>query len=353
MSIVKRGKYWHIDVVLPSGERHRESTKTQDKKLAQELHDRVKARLWEEKRLGVKPEYRWEEAVERYLDEIKVDGLSDDTIRNYRTQLDWWGKEYFAGKNLSEIRKGTIMEGVYRIAKQRKQSTANRYLAPIRAMLYRAAHKWEWLDKAPNKFEQFDESQFERARALAPDEISRLSAELPVHQREMFLFSVATGLRQANVRGLRWTWVDLATRLLRVPANEFKNRRELAIPLTDFAISVLRRQIGKHNAFVFTYNGAPVSEVNTRAWRKALQRAGITDYRNHDNRHTWAHSLRKAGVDLADIQDLGGWRDGKMVRRYATPDMETLAQKAAKIETVLTQTRHSPELRVVGGDATA
>lgn len=356
MSIVKRkgSEYWYIDLEKPDGSRHRESTGTKDRRLAQQYHDRLKAKFWEVEKLGARQEYLWESAVERFLAEIKVDGLSDDTIRNYGQHLEWWGEQYFKGKDLSEVTKGKVMEGVYKLALDRKQSTANRYLSTIRAMLYRADTVWEVVD-APSKFKQFDESQFERNRALTPEEIARLAKELPEHQRDLFEFSIATGLRQANAKLLEWAWLDMAQRVLRVPKDKFKNRTELLIPLNESAMLVLRRKIGQHSTFVFTYRGAPVEQVNTKAWRAALQRAGITDYRWHDNRHTWAHQSRRAGVGLDDLQDLGGWKDPKMTRRYATPDLESLREKARKLDAVLATThqRHSPELKVVGGTASA
>lgn len=342
MSLVKRGNVWHVNIRKPDGSRDRHSCGTGDKQKAREYHDRLVAQYWEEARYGAKPQRRWEEAVARYLSECRVEGLATSTLRNYEKQLQWWGGEYFAGKNLTEVSKGRIMEGVYKIAEKSSQATANRYLAPIRSMLYRAAGNWEWLDKAPTKFAQFDESRSARTRALSPEEIQRLAAELPNHQRAMFLFAVATGLRQANVKRVRWAWIDLQTRLLRVPAEEFKNRRELTIPLNESAVVILRGELSKHPEFVFTFAGSPVKTVNTRAWRHALQRAGIADYRWHDNRHTWAHSLRREGVGLEDIQDLGGWRDAKMVRRYATPDMNALAAKARVIDSVLAQAEHTP-----------
>lgn len=40
-----------------------------------------------------------------------------------------------------------------------------------------------------------------RIRSLSREQFSRLLAELPPHLADMAQFSVATGLRQANVRG--------------------------------------------------------------------------------------------------------------------------------------------------------
>jgi integrase len=93
---------------------------------------------------------------------------------------------------------------------------------------------------------------------------------------------------------------------------------------------VIRRQIGKHPDFVFTYGGRPIKSVNTKAWRGALKRAGISNYRNHDNRHTWATRHRKAGTSVPELQALGGWKSS-MVERYAHFAAAHLAVAAERV----------------------
>jgi hypothetical protein len=48
----------------------------------------------------------------------------------------------------------------------------------------------------------------------------------------------------------------------------------------------VQRQKGKHFTKVFTFEGEPVRQVSTKAWKKALRRAGIEDFRWHDLWHT-------------------------------------------------------------------
>ena len=48
------------------------------------------------------------------------------------------------------------------------------------------------------------------------------------------------------------------------------------------ALAVVRAQMGKNETFVFTYKGNPVEWANNTAWRNALKRADIKDFRWHD-----------------------------------------------------------------------
>jgi integrase len=74
------------------------------------------------------------------------------------------------------------------------------------------------------------------------------------------------------------------------------------------------------------FNGKPIGQVNTEAWRKALKRAGIADFRWHDLRHTWTSWHVQAGTSLHVLQELGGWSDFKMVQRYAHMAPEHLSR---------------------------
>jgi integrase len=72
-------------------------------------------------------------------------------------------------------------------------------------------------------------------------------------------------------------------------------------------------------------------------WKAALEKAGITDFRWHDLRHTWASWLRQDGETLDRIQELGGWEDESMVRRYAHLDVSHLSSSARRLERMVTR----------------
>ena len=90
---------------------------------------------------------------------------------------------------------------------------------------------------------------------------------------------------------------------------------------------------GKHPDRVFTFKGRPIAQVNTRAWRNALKRAGIENFRWHDLRYVWVTWHVMAGTTMAELQELGAWKSALMVKRYAHFAPEQLRAAAAKLAT--------------------
>ena len=174
-----------------------------------------------------------------------------------------------------------------------------------------------------------------RIRSLSREEYERLISELPKHLADMAQFLVATGLRQANVTGLRWKQISLERRHLWVSGGEHKNGRPHSVPLNESAIVVLQRRQGDHPTRVFTYESNPIFQVNTKAWRNALLRAGIHDFCWHDLRHTFATWYREAGTPTHELQRLGGWKTQSMVERYAHVAPEGLQFAASRLDGML------------------
>jgi integrase len=330
MSLFKRkdSPNWWVKLTPRNGRAIQQSTGTPDKVKAQEYHDKLKASLWDRERLGIKPSRSWREAVVRWLEETSEKA----THKEDKKKLIWL-HPFLGDLNLDQVTSDVIDQIRSAKLKEASKGTTNRYLALVRAILIRARDEWEWVDKVP-KIRLFKETM-NRERSLTVEQAGRLLDELPIHQRDMVLFSLATGLRQGNVLNLDWSQVNLDQCHAWIPGWQSKNRRPIAVPLNDAALSVLRRQIGKHPDRVFTYAGKPLTVANTRSWRAALVRAGIENFRWHDLRHTWATWQRQAGTPTHELQRLGGWRTGAMVERYAHLAPESLATAAARLDSVL------------------
>lgn len=325
MSLYKRkgSPYWWVRFTH-NGRRVQQSAGTADKAKAEQYHDRLKSSLWEQDRLGVKPSRNWNEAVVKWLHETSHKATHANDIAKLR-----WLDKYLGGRPLGQITRDEI--GRIGDIKVRESSgaTANRTLALIRAILRRACYEWEWIDKAP-KVRMFKERK-RRVRWITRVEAERLLSFLPAHQADMARLALCTGLRQSNVAGLEWSQIDMQRRVAWVHPDQAKARKAIPVPLNDEAVEVIRRQLGKHQIRVFTFKGEPLCTINTRAWKRALRKAGITEFRWHDLRHTWASWHVQAGTPLHELQELGGWESAEMVRRYAHLAPEHLAIAAARI----------------------
>ncbi|MCW9053719.1 MAG: tyrosine-type recombinase/integrase [Motiliproteus sp.] len=257
-----------------------------------------------------------------------------------------WLDQFLRDKYLDEIDRDLIDE-IGRIKRDESSpSTANRYFSLIRAMLRMARDEWDWIDKVP-RFRLYREPQ-KRVRWLEPKEAQRLLHELPPHLKAMATFSLATGLRQRNVSYLRWEQVDLERGMAWIFADQSKSRKAFAVPLNEDARSVLIQQQGQHPDYCFTYQGEPVDRTTTKAWYNALKRAGISNFRWHDLRHTWASWHVQNGTSLNELMELGGWSSFEMVLRYAHMAGDHLKQAACHVEgTILTHSGYKKGLRLV------
>lgn len=170
---------------------------------------------------------------------------------------------------------------------------------------------------------------------LTRQQADRLIEELPRHLADMAVFTLATGLRRANVTGLQWSQIDLRARLAWIHPDQAKARKAIVVPLNDDAIKVISAKKGKHQQFVFTYKGNRIVQASTAAWYKGLDRAGITNFRWHDLRHTWASWHVQGGTPLFALQELGGWESAEMVRRYAHLSAAHLATYADKLTSIM------------------
>ncbi|WP_231937761.1 MULTISPECIES: tyrosine-type recombinase/integrase [Burkholderia] len=315
------------------------STGTRDKAQAQEFHDRLKVDLWNQARLGTKPRHSWNDAVVRYVGERA--GLA--SLETSKIHLRWLDR-HLSGVALADIDRNRIdaialakrqeprtvrtRHGIVETDRAVSDGTVRRVIGVLKSVL-NAAVEWEWLERAPVTKRAKIVSK--RIRWLTPAEAERLLAELPAHLADMARFSLETGLRRANVTGLRWSQVDLARRVAWIHPDQAKARKAITVPLSDTAIAVLRRQRANPRApacadSVFTYRGKPVYQTATAAWAKALQRAGLSDFRWHDLRHTWASWHVQRGTPLQVLKELGGWETMEMVQRYAHLSADHLAQ---------------------------
>ncbi|NBI43672.1 tyrosine-type recombinase/integrase [[Haemophilus] felis] len=280
---------------------------------------------WRVHKLGERPQYSWQEAVVQWLEEKPTRKQDRNMIYGLR-----WLDKYLGDKKLIEIDRNLIRFIQSEKAKEGvKNRTINAVLQQIRVVL-RAAVEWDWLDKCP-AIKLLPEPK-RRVRWLSEAEELRLMQELPEHLKPIVQFAILTGLRMSNITQLKWSQIDLQKKHAWISSEQSKTGNSISIPLNDKAIEVIIAQFGKHKENVFTYKGKPVLIANTRAFRAALKRAGIENFRFHDLRHTWATRHVMSDTPLYVLQELGGWSKADTVRKYAHLSSKHLKNYADNVQ---------------------
>ncbi len=193
-----------------------------------------------------------------------------------------------------------------------RTKSINNALQVVRRILNLAARSWRdehgltWIETAP-LITMLPVRDARKPYPLDWDEQRKFYQRLPGHLARMALYKVNTGTREQEVCQLRWDWEvtvpKLKTSVFIVPGNIVKNREDRLIVHNDIAQSVIEAVRGKHDTFVFTYQGRPLKKMNNTAWKHAWKAVGlpVSDaYLRgpHNLKHTLGRQLCAAGVPL-------------------------------------------------------
>jgi integrase len=305
--------YWYVTKL-------RVSTKTSNRKRAEEFARKALEAYWREEALGEHIK-TWRDLVPAWLDSKahKRSLARDEFIISDATQ---WFRNRLSIDNSGALRLVDITAELVRdygafVKARASASTANRHLATLRALL-RMAHRYDWITKCP-PIELYPVTK-DAPRWLNHEEFDRVAAHLPEVARDMATIALQTGMRFSNVAGLRWDWISADGAVAVVPATVTKTARTYTIPLSTKARAVIERRrqaLPREAQYVFPRDDEDAPYASIRYWwDKACKRSGI-DCRFHDLRHSWASLHMKNGTPDRVIQEMGGWSSPAMLQNYA------------------------------------
>lgn len=209
---------------------------------------------------------------------------------------------------VEDVDDSTIDEFVQeRIAAGAGPYAINRALAVWRRVHNLSRKRWKQ-PVQPIDWSEFLNKEHKRVRALTMAEAQALVAP-PMHEDFAWpiRWSLLTGCRRNETYSLEWAKIDLAAGKAVVIA---KGGREHTVWLSPGAIELLH-EIPRRGRYVFRHGN------RRKEFAKALERAGITDFRWHDLRHTFATWMRQKGVALEVVQRALGHADLATTERYA------------------------------------
>lgn len=333
MSLYRRPDtpHWWVRFQI-DGREIRLSSGTENRAAAQEFEAVTRTRAYRQIRLGERAAYPWKSATKRWLTDTRKRTAAKD-----RTIIAWFSAQLDPTTTVQDITREVIDQLRALKAEETSESTADRYMALLRAILKKCADDWGTLDKAP-KVPMYRPEPGE-PRWLTPAEFQRLEAELPEHLKVAARFAVLTGLRMRAMLSLDWKRVTLDRARIWITAADMKGKVTHGLPLSPDSVEVLRGLDARRKSFgpclphgpVFTWNGKPIGDCNTKAFQDAVTRAGIGPLRWHDFRHTWASWAIQEGATLHQVMQLGGWKSLTMVMRYGHLAPDHLAEAAGRV----------------------
>jgi integrase len=211
-------------------------------------------------------------------------------------------------------------KGSERNGKKWKPATFNRYKALL-SMVYRQGIKNGKITVNPaREVERRRENNLRDRYLLGPEETAlrnTIFAANPARLPELDI-AIHTGMRRSEQYGCEWSWVDLDRKVLTVPRSKHGEKRR--VYLNDVAVAAFRTlwRFSDGMGKVFAHLYASENTKGAREWfERALVEAGISNFRWHDLRHTFASRLVMAGVGIHTVQELLGHKTIQVTLRYA------------------------------------
>ena len=314
MGLYKRkdSRFWWMGYTA-KGEQRCESTKTSSKDLAKKIWKKREAEIalgrfqigWPGERMT------FAEVCEEFL-HSHSSTLSPKSQENHRI----FGKHlraYFGDRKLTEIDERAVVE--YRNYRRRqplkwnpkrtvKGATVNRELACLHS-IFQFALKRKYIGENPTSGVKHFNERNERPlkRMLTVEDEHRILEAAPPHLRVAIVLLVQTGGRTySEGLSLRWDQVDLAHGVIHLGGSVKTTDSAQPLPLSRLACDVLnewKKEQNSDGAYVFPSSrrpGKPVGSVK-RAWRTALQKAGVSYFPIYNLRHVFCTRLSWVAPD--------------------------------------------------------
>jgi len=177
-----------------------------------------------------------------------------------------------------------------------------------------------------------------RDRRLSAEEEARLLGLVDSHSNPMLRWIVRialeTGMRSAEIVGLRRSQVDLVRRVVRL--QETKNTTSRTVPLTSEATRLFREALSNPVRPIdvdLIFFGEPGRDGKRRAyqfnpvWTRVKHAAGVPDFRFHDLRHEAVSRFVEAGLSDQEVSAISGHKSMQMLKRYTHLRAEDLVGK--------------------------
>ena len=353
MSIIKRGssKYWYISFQF-NGQQYVRSSKTTNKKIAEQMEVEWKAQIHSQQYQGRKSRITLSDAFNQYkatkqgIASYKNLVAHESVLRRclpmakYLDDLTSHDLERFKQKRIDEgvgpeaIKFGLqVIKGTWKFARKLGYQVSELEFPTVK------------IPKAPLRYLTSDEESrllaelnpMREGRGLPP--LSERSDELKGMMQDAYdlvILLLDTGARYSEIANIEWQRIDLAERTIHLWRSKVEN--ETVLYMSDRVFEVLSRRFDtKSSQHVFSNKVGDARGYCTHSIRKAIARAGLKNCRVHTLRHTHASRLIQNGMSVYEVREILGHSDIKTTMRYAHLEQRQVTAKARDVMNRLNQ----------------
>jgi integrase len=351
MSLVKRGnsKFWYVQFQIENQTIIR-STKTTDRRAAEQVAAKIRADVHAELLLGKKERITLEAALHRFANtktgtanyrnlesQIRIIiGLLDCSMPLAKVTSDTL--EQFRHKRLAQgCGAQTIKHGMNCLMGAIRLARKDGYLCQaFDAPLVRTPNsrvRYLSVDEERLLLDELDPSRTANGLPLRPNPRENQLSWMQDNY-DLVILLLDTGARYSEIADIGWKDIDLRAGEIRLWRSKVQN--ESIIYMTDRVEEILRRRRRETNSeTVFSNKAGEKRGYSAIAIRKAFRRAGLSDCTIHTLRHTHATRLVQNGLTIQEVKSVLGHSDIRTTMRYAHLEQAVVTRRARDIVNAL------------------
>ena len=298
--------------------------------------------------------------IEETYEPTFIRHLAPKTVDNYTQYIKLNILPFLGDKHLDEIDVTTIQQfydWMATAASRGRKKNLNRdsitRIGGLLSRMFKVAQEMGLIDDTPMKktLLRIRAEPAGHHRALPDEEITRIKAVIPTLENEeqrLYMALLAfTGMRPEEVYGLRWEDVHLdrsfaqVVRAVTYPKN---NRPHVGPPKTDrytrtvllpVKVVEILKAAQKPEGFILGGDAPWCYSKKTRVSEAAFSALGIVGYTDADFRTTFGTQLEESGKTSAEVADLMGHADTRMVETvYARTRHEGVMKHLTDVEKI-------------------
>lgn len=349
MGLVKRNnsKFWYAQFQI-NGRVYIQSTKTTDRRLAEQLEVRLKNDILHRQSFGVKESIKVHDWIEEFLKakqtlaihqhyrryglivkrifgpDVPLDKITVRDVERFRQQLEQ-----------RQLKPATISHHISFIKAALNYARRAGYNVPdVHVQSVRQSHHRLRYLTAEEELRLLDSlNPYREIKTQPPYERRSDHFNRSLHDQYDFVVTLLdTGARHSEITTLQWSSIDLEARTIKLWRPKVRN--ESILYMSERLFQVLSRRYADRKQdipFVFhTKDGRPKAYCSTTA-RKIFNRVGLEDCSFHTLRHTLASKLIQNGMNIYEVKEILGHADIKTTMRYAHLERVDVSRRAVQI----------------------